>query len=54
MGPAPIGYRDLKAWSEIMGEYPKGWELKAIFAMDRAFMVSVKNNQPEKPEKPRR
>ncbi len=34
-GVAPITYSEMKAWSELTGNEPTPWEVRAIKAVDR-------------------
>jgi hypothetical protein len=38
MGPGPITYRDIQAWSEMTRNEPTPWEVQALRAMDRVYM----------------
>jgi hypothetical protein len=39
--PLPISYRDVVAWRDMTGVEPEPWELKAIFAIDVAWLDSL-------------
>lgn len=38
-GPMPIGYREIRDWAEMSGVHVEPWELRAIVAIDRAFLA---------------
>jgi hypothetical protein len=39
MGPAPITYRDVEAWSNVTGIRPRGWEVDMLFAIDAKYLA---------------
>ena len=38
-GPNPIQFTEVEAWQRLTGRTLKPWEVRAILAMDRAFLV---------------
>lgn len=41
MAVSPIGYQDIKAWSEITGTKIMPWEVTALRRTDAAFLHSI-------------
>lgn len=40
MGPAPMTWEGVLAWATLTGNYPAPWEVRAIRALDSAFLAS--------------
>lgn len=40
-GPSPLSYRELTDWSTLTGQRLEPWEVRAVMAVDRAYMASV-------------
>lgn len=38
MGPSPLSYHDVRAWSELTGVRIRPWEVRAIFKADASFL----------------
>lgn len=38
-GPNPITWSDIKAWSDLMQEHLKDWEIRAIKALDGVWLA---------------
>lgn len=45
IGEAGIGHQDLLAWSQLRHFRPSAFQIKAILAIDRAFLAVVKAEQ---------
>jgi hypothetical protein len=39
--PLPISYTELKAWAELTGTEPTIWEISALKAIDRVFLIEA-------------
>ena len=37
-GPAPLSFVEIDAWRRLMQEDPRPWEIRAIKAMDAAYL----------------
>ena len=40
-GPSSLSWRDLLDWAAVTGNKPHPWEVRAIRAIDRAFLVQA-------------
>ena len=60
-GIEPIGWSNIKAWSELTGTVTRPEEVRMLLAMDAAFRSAASveradaaaRNKPDKPAKPR-
>ena len=41
MGPNPITWEGIAAWASLTGTTPAPWEIRAIRALDTAYLVST-------------
>ena len=44
-GEGAIPYQEIQAWKSVTGERPEPWEIKAIRAMDGAFLLCCQEQQ---------
>lgn len=52
MGPLPISYQDIRAWSDVTGRWLAPWELDVVLRLDRTWLTSWAKGQ-EKAPKPK-
>ena len=41
VGPLPLSYSEILAWSQLMKTSPTAWEVQAIKAIDRVFITEA-------------